>query len=111
MIDLSLQEFSRIGQRVLDQLLWRSISDHFASSFPALRTQIDDVISRFDHLHVVFDHDDGIPPVGESVENVEQFLNICKVEARGWLIQDIDCPSRFSLTQLPGQFDPLGLPS
>jgi len=56
----------------------------------------------------VFDHDHRIPPVCESVENIEEPLNICKMEACGGLVENVNGSSGLALAQLPRQLDPLG---
>jgi hypothetical protein len=37
--------------------LGSTFGDYFTPVFPTLRAQINDVIGRFDHLHIVFDYD------------------------------------------------------
>src|SRR5579859_3191139 len=45
----------------------------------AFRTEIDDVIRRFDDVQVVLDDDDGVALVDELVEHVEQLVRVGEV--------------------------------
>ena len=81
----------------------------YGSAFVApFRSYIDDVIGSFDDIQVVFDNDDGVAVSGEPPQDFGQFVDIGKVEAGCWFIQDVDCLSCAASAQFGRQFDPLG---
>ncbi len=57
----------------------------------------------------MFDDDDGISSVREPVEDIEQFLNIRKMETRRGFIQNVDALPCLPLAQFPRELNPLGL--
>src|SRR5262245_45106705 len=56
----------------------------------SLGTEIDHVIRRLDHIHVMLDQEHGVPGIYELIEGSEQTLDIGQVQARGRLIEDVD---------------------
>ena len=62
----------------------------------------------FDDIQVVFDNDDGVAVSGEPPQDFGQFVDIGKVEAGCWFIQDVDCLSCAASAQFGRQFNPLG---
>ena len=63
--------------------------DDLAASIATFRSEVNDPIGIFDHVEVVFDDEDGIARFDEAIEDVQQALNIGKVESRRGLIQDV----------------------
>ena len=62
------------GERLLflRDRLWRPFGNNGAACFTATRPHIDDPVSAFDHIEVVFDHDERIALVPEAVKNLQQ---------------------------------------
>src|SRR5215467_9289630 len=90
-----LAAFSRqyVGQKparrrlfVAGHLFGRARCDNSPTGAPALRTQIDYVIGRLDHVEVVLDHDDRVALVHELVEHVEQLSSVLEMQPGGRLI-------------------------
>ena len=50
-----------------------------AAVFAAFRTKIDDVVGRFDHVEIVFDDEYRIAERNQSLQDVEQFVDVCEV--------------------------------
>jgi len=92
---------------VARELLWSSLSHDPATLVAALRSQIDDPIGVADDVEVVLDDDDGVPQIGEAVQNAQQLLDIIEVEASGWLVQQVQSPARLPFAQLARQLDAL----
>ena len=55
-------------------LFRRSHRDNFSTFIATLRTEIDDPIRAFDHVHVVFDDDNRAPLIHQLIEDDEEFL-------------------------------------
>ena len=69
---------------------WSALSYDIATPVTALRSQIQDPICASDHIQVVFDHDNAVAGVYNSVENVQQSLDVCKMQPGGGFIQDVE---------------------
>src|ERR1019366_4231191 len=70
-----------------------------AAFFSAFGAQIDDPVGVADDVQVVFDDDDRVSEIGETVQHVEQLAHIIEVQSRGRHIQQI---KSFSGLALPG---------
>ncbi len=57
----------------------------------------------------MLDDDHGVARFDEAVQNLQQFLDVVKVQAGGWLIEDVKGLAGAPAAQLTGQFDALGL--
>ena len=44
----------------------------------------------FDHIQLMFDHNDSIAEIHQALEHVQKSLHVLKVQAGGWLIQDVE---------------------
>ena len=97
MVQFPFQKLTGIGDRVSNQLLRCSAGHHLSPFLTPFGTKVNDIISGLDHLHVMFDHDYCITPIGQSIENVEQSLDICKMEPSRGFIENIDRLSRLAL--------------
>jgi hypothetical protein len=56
------------------------------------------------HREVVRDDDHRLAPVHQPVEQPEQVLDVCEMQARGWLVEHVDVPVG---AHLDGQLEPL----
>ena len=55
------------------------------------RTKFDDVVSRFQHLQVVLDEEDGVAFIDHGVEEAEDTVDVFQVQAVAGLVEDEDC--------------------
>ena len=90
-------------------LLRLACYDDMPSLIAALRAQVDDPVSRFDHLEVVLDHYDGVASIGQAVQDLQELADIVEVQPGGRLIQDIQGLAGPSFAEFPRQLDPLRL--
>ena len=97
-----------IRDRVLRNLLRRSFCDHPAASVAAFRSHIDQIVRCLDHIQIVFNDDDCIADVRQSLKNLYQLADVGKMKTGRGLIQDIDRLSRTSPAQFRRELDPLG---
>ena len=77
-------------------------------AWPALGPQVDDPVGRLDHLDVVLDHQHGIARGHETVQHVQQQLDVGEVQAGGGLVQQVERPAGALLDQLAGELDRAG---
>lgn len=82
-----------------------------SSSISSLWAYVDNSISIGDDVEIMFDHDDTIPLLYETIEDIEEFLYIREVESCGRLIEDIECLSCRSLGEVECELDSLGFSS
>src|SRR5437660_6039019 len=92
-------------------LLWRAGGDHSATLVSAFGTEVDDPVGDLDHVEVVLDHDHRVAGVHESLEYLEQSLDIGEVQARGRLVEDVQGPPGRDLAELGRELHALGLPA
>src|SRR5215471_5211961 len=69
-------------------LLRRSGRDDFTAAVTSFGAEIDNPIGRFDHLHIMFDHHEGMSAVYQALEQPQQYGNVVEVQSRGWLVED-----------------------
>jgi len=76
-----------VAHGVLGHLLGRPLGDDIAALLAALGPEVDHVIGGLDHVRVVLDDDHGVAQLDESVQHVEQLLDVCEVQAGGGLVE------------------------
>ena len=91
------------------QLLGGAGGDDAAAGLAPLGPKVDDPVGRLDHLDVVLDHQHGIAGGHETLQNIEEQLDIGEVQAGGGLVQQVEGPAGALLDQLAGELDALGL--
>ena len=64
--------------------------DDAPAVFTAFGTEIDDVVGLFDHVEVVFDHQNCVSKRDQTLEHVEQLVNVGEVQAGRRLVEDVD---------------------
>src|SRR5665647_385676 len=60
-----------------------------------------------DSVEIVLDHEHGIPSLDEPVKNFQQHPNILKMQAGGWLVEDVEGSAGVTLRQLCRKLDAL----
>src|SRR5438128_1820606 len=81
--------------------------DQLAARVAAFRAEIDDPVGLLDHVEVVLDHEHRVARVDEALQHLEQLLDVCEVQARRRLVEDVERPPRRHLRQLLGELDAL----
>src|SRR5882672_2923972 len=69
--------------------LGRALRDDTAAAVAALGTQVDDPIRLGHDVEIVFDHDDGVASIDQTMQDAHEFLDICHVQADRRLIEHI----------------------
>ena len=98
-----------VGIRTGGQLLRRAARHNPPAAVAALGPQVDDPVGRLDHVQVVFDDQHRVAGVDKVVQDLEQQLDIGKMQARRRLVQQVQRPAGAAFDQLARQLDPLGL--
>src|SRR3954451_15796958 len=79
-----------MGVRVLRDLLRRADGDDPAAFFAALRTQVDDPVSRLDNVQVVLDHEKAVTGLQQLLERGEQLRDVVEVQPGRRLVEDVE---------------------
>ena len=85
------------------------LGNEAAAAVAALGAQVDKVVRNLDHIQIVLNDQHRIAPIHQLLQNLNQLVDIRRVQARGRLVQNIDGPAGGNSGQLRGQLDPLGL--
>jgi len=93
----------------LDQRLRCSAADHFSSPVPAFRTQVDQVICGFDHIHLMFDNQHCVSGIHKPVQDIQKVLNIRNMKTGSWFIQNVQGFPGSSFGKLAAKLYPLSL--
>ena len=65
--------------------------DHdLPSPISAFRPEVDDPVGGLDHVEVVLDDDHRVARVDQAVENLEQLLDVGKVQAGRRLVEQVN---------------------
>ncbi len=86
--------------RNVDSIFLRN--DNAATVFAAFWSKVDDVVSRFYDIEVVLNHNDGITHGDESLQHIEQLMNVCKVKTRCRLVEHVDGAAGRAFRQFRG---------
>src|SRR5271167_1564728 len=98
-----------VGRLVLRDLLRRADGDDPAAAVAAFRTQIHDPIRSLDHIEVVFNHDNRIALVAQTLQYDQQLSNVREMQTRGRFIENVQGAAGGALRQFLGQLDALRL--
>ena len=90
-------------------LLGRAFRHDPAAGGPTFGAQVDDPVRVLDHVQIVLHDEHRIAPVDESLQQSDQAPHVVEVEARRWLVQQIEAASRRPLREFGRQLDALGL--
>ena len=89
--------------------LRRARHNHFATAGAAFGPDVNDPVSCFDHVQIVLDDQHGVAGFDKVLQNVQQQLNVGKMQTGGRFVQQVQCLSRAAFNQFPCQLDSLGL--
>src|SRR5512133_2016381 len=80
------------GRRLvhLGDLLRRARRDDLTAGLAAFGTEVDDPVGLLDHIQIVLDHEHGVPGVDQSLQDVEQLLDVREVEPGRRLVEDVE---------------------
>ena len=94
---------------IFDDLFRGAADDKPAAVVTALRAEIDNVVSSFDHVEIVFDDDDRISEIAEFEQHLEQLIDIRQMQPGSGFIQNLYGVSSGHTGKFRSKFDPLRL--
>ena len=82
------QKSSGVGVRAGGNLFGGPRGDQHTAAGTTLRTEVEHMIGAADDVEVVFNDDDGVSLIDDSVEGLDEEPDIVEVEARSGFVQD-----------------------
>ena len=73
-----------------DDVLGRAGRNDAAAAVAALGSEVDDPVGGLDDVEVVLDDQDGVAALDKPLQHDEQLPNVVEVQARGWLVEDVE---------------------
>ena len=102
----ALKELAGPRLFALSHLFRRTFGNDGAASVTAFRPKVDDPIGRLDHIEIVFNDNNGIALIHQSLQDKQQFAHIFKMQTRGRFVKiytvlpvDLRCNSVASFTR------------
>jgi hypothetical protein len=77
-----------MGSRAAGDGFRRASDQKLASGFSAFRAQIDDPVGFCDEVEVMFDDEDGVAGVNESMQDVDESCHVSGVKADSGFLED-----------------------
>src|SRR3954464_5981337 len=103
------QIFAGVTGGYLRAFFRRGRSDDFPAALAPFRAEVNDPVRALDHLEVMLDHDQGIASIAEFHQDLEQLLDIGKMEAGCWFVEDVNRAAGRAFRELGCEFNPLRL--
>ncbi len=107
--DQRFQVLARERRLVRRHIFRRTGRDNLAAAVAAFRTEVNDPVSGFHDIEIVFDNDDCVAAIAEPVQDPEQILDFVVVQDGRRLFQDLVRASGIALRQFLGELDALRL--
>src|SRR5271170_6919172 len=88
--ELSVELAAGDGVRVALDLFNGSGGEDAAAELACSRTEVEEIVGGADHVRVVLYDEDGVAEVAEVVEDADELGSVARVQADGWLIEDVE---------------------
>jgi len=69
---------------------WGAGDDDLPACRASFWAKVDHPVGRFDDVQIVFDDEHRVALVDEPVEHGQKLADVVGVEARGWLVEDVE---------------------
>jgi hypothetical protein len=96
-----------VGLFIAGNLFRRALGNDATTALAALGTKIDDPIRLLNHVQVVFDDQNSVAEIDQTLQDVEKFEHIVKMKAGRRLIEDVHRAARLALGKFTREFDAL----
>ena len=93
-VQQGLQHSPRVRTLNCRNFFRRAARHHAPTLCAALWPKIDNVIRALDYVEVVFDHDHSVTYANQTLQHVEQFMYVCKVQTGRRFVKDVNGTSR-----------------
>ncbi len=103
-----LEEFTCVTCGVKGDFFGSSFDQELSTSITTFWSEIDDPVSRLDHVELVFNDENSVPFICESMKDFEELFNVREVESCCGFIEDIEGAPCGATAELFGEFDTLG---
>src|SRR5580704_9926603 len=90
-------------------LLGGALGDDSTAAPSSFRSQIDDPVCGFNHLEVMFDHNQRISLITELQKHLKKLLNIGEMQTGSRFVQNVDGSSGRFLSEFRREFNALRL--
>src|SRR6185295_19579448 len=87
--EMTSQETARVRALAGRDLLRRAGDHHFTARMAAFRAQVDDVVRGLDDIHMMLDCKNRVSGVHQTMQAVEQALDVREMEPRSRFVQNI----------------------
>src|SRR6185437_15933359 len=78
-----------VGFFVAGDLFGGAVSDDAAAAVAAFGAEVDEPVGLLDDVEIVLDDDDRVAQIDESLQNIEKFFHVVKMQAGGWLVENV----------------------
>ena len=82
------QEFSCQTLVAGGKLLWCTYGYNLSTTVATIGSHIDDMVGTLDDFHIVFDDEDGMATLNQSVEGIEQSADVVEMKTGSRLVED-----------------------
>ena len=89
-MNVIFKELAGKGGFCLDDFFRRAFGDDVSAFVATFGAEVDDPVGTFDDVHVMFDDHNGVACINEAVENVNEFFDVCEVEACGGFVKNVE---------------------
>src|SRR5580693_1077438 len=102
------ESLARIGFLGAGHEFGRALGYDAAAAFAAFGAEVDDPVGLFDDVEVMLDDQHGVAETDQTLEHVQEFANVVKVQAGGGFVEDVESAAGLALGEFAGQLDTLG---
>lgn len=95
--------------RMRGDFLGSSCRDYRSTTITAFETEIDDPVRGFYNVEIVFDDDNCIAVIAQSMQHAQKLLDIVKMQTGRGLVENVKGLPGVALGKLTSELDPLRL--
>ena len=99
----------RVARRDLDHIFGRAFGDDFSALYAAFGAEVDDPVRGLNDVEIMFADHDAVALFHQTVEHIEEFADILKMQAGGGLVQNVERLAGRTAAEFFGEFDALRL--